>query len=342
MMMRTLLTLFALMLALPASAQGPRAPSRLPGPLPTHADIGYVIAAHPNDPRKLDLYLPPADGRAHPLVIFTHGSAWLANNGRDDAQVLAAELNPRGYAVVGVAVRTSGQARFPGQVYDIKAAIRWLRAHAAQYALEGGRIGIVGESSGGWTAAMAALTGDVPQLEGSLGNGRQSSAVQAAVAFYPPTDFAAMDDWALEPCRPAERNPFGRAACHGAATSPESRLVGCPLAKCPAQVQAANPIRYISRADPPMLIVHGGADALVPHAQGEALFHALARGCRTASFISLPVAGHGNWSGMLTEPRLGYGATIQSTTEDCGATVPRPVTMGWGVLIEFLDAHLKR
>lgn len=338
-MTRFLIALCALLFALPAAAQGER---RLPGPLPTHEGLVYVQPGKAEDPRKLDLYLPPADGKVHPLVIFTHGSAWMANNGREDAHVLAAELNPRGYAVAGVAVRTSAQARFPGQVFDIKAAIRWLRAHAGQYALDPGHIGIVGESSGGWTAAMAALTGGFGPLEGRLGNARESSRVQAAIAYYPPTDFAVMDDWALEPCR-LRSNTFERAFCHAGALSPESRLVGCKLAACPDKVQLANPIRYITPDDAPMLIVHGAADALVPHAQGEMLYHALARACRTASFVSLPVAGHGNWSGMLTDPKLGYGATIQSTTPaDCGATAPVPVAMGWPVLVEFLDAHLKR
>ena len=90
--------------------------------------------------------------------------------------------------------------KFPGQVHDIKAAIRWLRANAGTYNLDPNHIAIMGDSSGGWTSAMAALTGDAPELEGSVGTTGVSSAVQAAVAFYPPTDFLSMDAWAIRRC----------------------------------------------------------------------------------------------------------------------------------------------
>jgi acetyl esterase/lipase len=137
----------------------------------------------------LDLYLPAkAHGRV-PLVIWSHGSGWLAENGREGADALAAILNPRGFAVAGVAIRSSANAQFPAQLYDIKAAIRWLRVHAGRYGLDARRFAIMGESSGGWTAAMAGLTGDDPSLEGDVGIRGPSSRVQAAVPFYPPTDF---------------------------------------------------------------------------------------------------------------------------------------------------------
>jgi len=309
---------------------------------PQTAGIGYIPGAAATDPRRLDLYLPAPDSRAHPLVIFTRGSAWLANNGREEAQVLAAALNPLGYAVAGVAVRTSGQARFPAQVFDIKAAIRWSRANAAAYSIDPARIAVMGDSSGGWVAAMAALTGGYAPMEGRVGNLKQSSRVQAAVAFYPPVDFSTMDAWALEPCRADVKSMFARRFCRASADSPESRLIGCPVTACPDKVQLANPIRYIRSDAPPMLIVHGDADTVVPRAQGEMLFNALARACRTATFVSLPIAGHGNWAAMLTDPKIGYGATIRSTAPECGVAGPMPVTMGWPVLVEFLNAHLKR
>ena len=108
-----------------------------------------------------------------PVVIFSSGSAWMANNGRQGGPALAAELNKAGYAVAGVAIRTSAQTTFPGQLHDIKAAIRWLRANAGKYNLDPDRIGIAGESSGGWLAAMAAVTGDVAELEGDPGHDRR-------------------------------------------------------------------------------------------------------------------------------------------------------------------------
>jgi acetyl esterase/lipase len=257
----------------------------------------------------------------------------MADNGKDRASGLAERLLPAGYAVAGVSIRSSSQVRFPGQLHDIKAAIRWLRANASRYGIDPQRIAIMGDSSGGWTASIAALTGDVPELEGTLGTTGVSSAVQAAVAFYPPTDFLQMDAWAVKKC-----DSF----CHDSATSPESRLVGCPIQTCPERAQAANPARYVSAADPPLLILHGGSDPLVPHHQGELLYMALNKACRDAAFVSLPKAGHGPWSGFLTSDALREAATMRSTSSaGCAVTNPVPYTPSWQGVIEFLDKRLK-
>jgi len=93
----------------------------------------------------------------------------MADTGKNRAGTLAAQLNPAGYAVAGVSTRSSSQVKFPGQLHDIKAAIRWLRANAAAYNLDPEHIAIVGDSSGGWTSAMAAVTGDAPRWKARWG-----------------------------------------------------------------------------------------------------------------------------------------------------------------------------
>jgi acetyl esterase/lipase len=311
-------------------------------PRPTVHDIVYAqLDASTGQGHLLDLYLPANRSKPVPLVIFTHGSGWMRDNGREDAQVLAAQLNKAGYAVAGVAIRSSAQTVFPGQLYDIKAAIRWLRANAKKYGIDPDHIGIMGESSGGWTAAMAATTGDVPELEGNEGVTSVSSAVQAAIAFYPPTDFLQMDRWALTPCDPAVQG-LAPGFCHDSAASPESRLLGCAIQSCPDKAAAANPIRYISKADPPIMILHGDSDASVPHAQGEMLYQALNKACHDAVFISFPVAGHATWIGMMTDPALATAATVRSTSsQGCKALTPQPIEPGWQTLVAFLDQYLK-
>ena len=265
----------------------------------------------------------------------------MKDNGREEAPALAAVLNPRGYAVAGVSIRSSGQAKFPGQLQDIKAAIRWLRAHGDKYHLDPDHIGIVGDSSGGWTAAMAALTSGEPKLEGSEGNTGVSSAVQAAVVFYPVTDFSLLDRWALYPCR-KEAKGFALGYCHDVPGSPESLLLGCVPSKCPKKSALANPIRHVGASPPPFLIIHGGNDQMVSHVEGEALYQALSKACDDAAFVSLPLAEHGGWNLMLTDPALQYGATIRSTARrGCEVSVARPVTPSWNLLIDFLDKHLK-
>jgi acetyl esterase/lipase len=305
------------------------------GPPPTHANLEYAPADPPNsEGHKLDLYIPAGAAKPLPVVLWTAGSAFSRDNGKTGAGRLAEQLNPAGYAVAGVSVRSSSQALFPAQVHDIKAAIRWLRANAAKYNLDAKHIGIAGDSSGGWVSSMAAVTGDAPEMEGAVGTTGLSSAVQAAVAFYPPTDFLTMDAWAPGKCA-APR-------CHDSEGSPESRLLGCAIQSCPEKAKAANPMTYITPADPPMLILHGQSDAAVPHNQGEAFYMALNKACKDAIFVSLPKAPHGNWSGFLTSDSLREAATIRSTASaGCTVVNPTPYVPTWKTLIDFLDKHLK-
>jgi acetyl esterase/lipase len=140
----TTLGLALLVSAVTAFAQAPPAPqgpgpapgpgsNLAPGSPPTHADLDYAPAEPAtSNGHKLDLYLS-AGAKPWPVVIWTGGSAWMADTGKRGAGALALRLNPAGYAVAGVSIRSSSQVRFPGQLHDIKAAIRWLRANAARY-----------------------------------------------------------------------------------------------------------------------------------------------------------------------------------------------------------------
>lgn len=302
---------------------------------PTFADLDYAPPESADSKgHKLDLYIPAGATKPLPVVIWTSGSAWMSDNGKNGAAGFAAQMNPAGYAVAGVSIRSSSQVKFPGQLHDIKAAIRWLRANAKKYNLDANRIGISGDSSGGWTTAMAALTGDAPEMEGAVGTTGVSSKVQAAVAFYPPTNFLTMDAWAIQKCA-APR-------CHDDISSPESRLVGCAIQTCPEKVQAANPLRYITPADPPLMILHGGSDPLVPHNQGEQLYMALNKACLDAVFISLPKAPHGPWKGFLNDEAMRQGATMRSTSAaSCAITNPTLYTPTWKTVIDFFDKYLK-
>jgi acetyl esterase/lipase len=317
---------------------GPPAPA---GPPPTVADIAYA----PADPagskgHLLDLYLPAQAAKPTPVVIWTGGSAWMSDTGKSTAGMVAAHLNPAGFAVAGVSIRSSAQTHFPGQLYDIKAAIRWLRANAARYGLDPARIAVMGDSSGGWTTAMAAVTGDRKDLEGDVGTGGVSSAVQAAVAFFPPTDFLSMDAWALRKCDPNAQGFVN--FCHDGPNSPESRLIGCQIQTCPEKVRLADPVRYITGREPPIMILHGDSDALVPHNQGERLYQALNKACDEAVFVSLPKAGHGQTNGFLTDDKIREGATIRSTARDCTARNPELVIPTWNLVIDFLNRALGR
>ena len=166
-----------------------------------------------------------------------------------------------GYVVVGVNYRMSGEASFPALVYDIKAAIRWIRAHAQTYLFDPSRIATWGGSAGGYLSLMAGVSVGIPELDDlSLGNADQPENVQAVIAWFPPTNFLLMDDQLGESGfrPPAEFS-------HSAANSPESLLLGAQVTKIPELVHSANPEAYIRPGLPTFFIQHGDADTTVPY-----------------------------------------------------------------------------
>lgn len=166
----------------------------------------------------------------------------------------------RGYAVVAVNYRMSWEAIFPALVHDVKAAVRWIRAHAPQYHFDPDRIAAWGGSAGGYLSAMLGTSAGVPELEDlSLGNSEQPSHVQAVVAWFGPTDFLKMDEYLTESGLPPEPGTE-----HSGASSPESLLLGGQITEIPGRVQAANPETYISPAAPPFFLQHGTMDPIVP------------------------------------------------------------------------------
>jgi acetyl esterase/lipase len=300
-----------------------------------HNDIPYA-AAEPEGSRGhlLDLYVPGGPG-SKPLLIATGGSAWLGDNGKEFAAQVADHFTAAGYVVAGVSTRSSAQARFPAQVHDVKAAIRWLRAHARDYGIDPTRFAVMGDSSGGWTATMAGVTGDVRWLAGSVGVTGVSSRVQAVVDLYGPTDFRQMDAHMLPGACEFFNDIMDITDCHDDAGSPESLLVGCAIQTCPERVRAANPIRYVSPNDPPFLIAHGQQDMLVPHHQSELLYAALKRNCVPATFYSVPGVGH---SRDIVSPDNAE-SVVRSTTH-CRDTAPRATRPTLDTIETFLDSAL--
>lgn len=230
---------------------------------------------------RLDLYRPEKPEGALPVVVWIFGGAFRTGNKEAQAQT-ASWLATRGYAVAAINYRLSGEVKFPAQIQDCKAAVRWLRARASAYGLDPARIGAWGASSGGHLATMLGTSGGVADLEGDSGNPKESSRVQAVVDFFGPTDFLQMDAGAL---------PGGMK--HDPADSPESQLVGGPIQENKDKVARANPITYVTPDAPPFLILHGNRDPLVPLNQSELLFAALQKADAKPSFFILVGAGHG-------------------------------------------------
>jgi acetyl esterase/lipase len=190
----------------------------------------------------------------------------------------------QGYAIASINYRLSQHAIFPAQIEDCKAAVRWLRAHAAHYRLDPQRFAAWGPSAGGHLAAMLGVSRNVREFEVGDNLG-VSSRVQAVVDYFGPTDFLQMD---------AHRTPDGMV--HNTPDSPESELVGGCILEVPERVARANPVSYVTPDAPPFLIVHGDADPLVPYHQSVLLAAALKGAGATVTFYTVKGGGHGGFS----------------------------------------------
>ena len=275
-LMRTVLPSLILCALAPLASAQPAPRPALPEGTKVLKDLAYVPGGH--ERQRLDLYLPPT-GRRWPLVVSIHGGAFRMGSKEGEP---AGAFVARGFAVAAINYRLSQHAVFPAQIEDGKAAVRWLRAHAAQYGYDPDRFASYGSSAGGHLAAMLGTTGDVKAFD--VGGDRAvSSRVQAVVDFFGPTDFLQMDAHRLSP----------QAMAHDAPDSPESQLVGGPIRDNPDKVARANPITYVSKDDPPFLIVHGDADLLVPHHQSELLEAALKKAGVSVRLVTIKGGPHG-------------------------------------------------
>ncbi|WP_346854840.1 alpha/beta hydrolase [uncultured Draconibacterium sp.] len=282
---------------------------------PFRMEYFNLAYASESNTQKLDIYLPVMVLEKNPVVVLIHGGAWRVgdkSNFRTNARwsEVVDTLRSRGYAVVPINYRLSGEAKFPAQIYDVKASIRWIKANAENYKIDSERIGVWGQSAGGHLAALAGVSENIEVLEDfAQGNENVSSSIQAVVDWYGPTDFLKMDSMTIaQGCATAN---------HSLANSGESELIGFPIESRSDLVALANPITYITEVCPPFLIEHGLNDCTVPFGQGQLLYESLlpVLGSEHVKLNLLQNSGHGN--GLFTEI-----ATVEN-------------------VIDFLDAYLK-
>ncbi len=265
--------------------------------VPTWAKRQLDISYAPSSPaQRLDLYWPQTGPATVPLIIAIHGGGFRGGDKR------SSELDPmitalsHGYAVAAVNYRLSAEARFPAAVTDIKAAIRYLRAHAGALGLDPARFAVWGASAGGNLAAMMATTSGYPLFDDpTLGNGEVSSAVQAAVDWYGPVDFAAIgQQYGTDTGKKAVMDSF------------VSQYLGAAPDLVPTIARAAAPGTYVTPTMPPILIEHGGSDSLVPVDQSRDLAARVAHvaGQARVTFVVLEGAEH-------SDPAFGHEETLR-------------------------------
>ncbi|MDR0322530.1 MAG: alpha/beta hydrolase [Treponema sp.] len=196
---------------------------------------------------RMDIIYPQTEG-CYPCVIWICGGAWMQMSKSAHLPYLT-ELSRRGFVVASVDYRLGHESPFPGALIDIKAAVRYLRAHAKRYSINTEKFAVMGESAGGYLAAMTALT-DSDEFEAGEYL-KHSSAVQAACCWYAPCDLVKL----------AKDNPF---------IIIPTFLNGD--IKDDHYQRFINPIINITDKAPPFLLLHGTDDQLVPFEQSE-LFH---------------------------------------------------------------------
>jgi acetyl esterase/lipase len=250
----------------------------LPHGVKVERDLAYAGTDNPR--QRLDLYLPAARDaeKLLPLVVFIHGGGWRGGDKRGMGEAAHPLLEDGGYAVASVGYRLTDEAAWPAQIHDCKAAIRWLRANAATYGLDPERIGVIGPSAGGHLVAMLGTSGGVAALEGDLGaHDDTDSRVACVVDLFGPSDLLAMGGQ------------------HDQPGSPEARLIGGPVQEHKEAARNASPVTYVSRDDPPFLLVHGTVDPVVPFSQSQRLHDALRDAGATSTLVPVTGGGHGRF-----------------------------------------------
>lgn len=299
-----LFQLFLVSLAFAEVAKPAPASATIPTGVRMERDLSYVPDG--DEAQRLDLYLPEATPETPlPLLVHIHGGGWMGGS-KFPCPVVG--MVARGYAVASVEYRFSQKATFPAQIQDCQAAIRWLRAHAAKYHLNPEKVGVVGASAGGHLSALVGTAGGTGTFSPIGGNEEQSDRVQAVCDIYGPADFTTVVKQAAED--PNVRNIFE----FNSPKDPYSSLIGVPL-ETTEQSRAVSPVTYVSDDDPPVLILHGTHDALVPYAQSVQFAGELRVKGVPVWLQTLPGAGHGG-------PVFGKPQVIQ-------------------LMEDFFDKHLK-
>lgn len=268
------------------AASGPLLmPFHAPDSVKHVADVAYADTDNPR--QRLDLLVPrsPRSDKPLPVIVFFHGGAWQQGDRSGGLAPLLSYVSGGDYAGVTVGYRLTGEASWPAQVHDCKAAIRWIRANAGAYHLDPDRIGLIGGSAGGHLVALLGTSDASAGLEGNLGKyGGVSTRVRCVVDQYGPADFLTLG-----------QAPGELQRKHDGPNSAVARLLGGPVRERPEVARAASPATYVSSDDPPFLIVHGTDDPGIPYDQSVKFAAALRAAGVPTLLQTVEGGGHGNF-----------------------------------------------
>ena len=273
------------------------------------SNVVYKQINTPNSHQSLvlNMLLPKLkDNAPAPVVMFVKGSGFTAMN-LDGFMQQRMYLAEKGFAVIEAETRVVPQATFPAQTIDLKAAIRFVRAHAEEFNLDVKKIGVWGDSSGGWAATVAATSNGVKEFEEGE-NLDFSSDSAACVDFYGPTD--------LQTIGKGQGKDIEKG--HDSASTTEAMLVngtafgtnpGGSINSDPEKAKKASPITYIDKKDPAFLIFHGTKDRVVNCEGSAILYQRLKETGHPVSFYLIKGADHGGaefWTSQVLDIVEGF------------------------------------
>ena len=271
-------------------------------PASVEALRGITYASHGERDLQLDLYLPKARaGKALPGIVFVHGGGWRTGV-RANFAPMAIRMAERGYAAATVSYRLSPQAPYPAAIHDVKAALRWMRAHAGAHGIDPRRIAVAGGSAGGQIASLVGVTNGVERFDPDAVPGAVSSAAQAIV------NIDGLSDFTSETARSYEDDPAKQPSAAGA-------WFGGRYAEKQALWREASPTFYVNAKTPPILFI-GSAQARFAVGREEMIVKMDAAGV-PSRVVLLPETPHSFW---LFDPWL--APTVEAT-------------------VRFLDAHMR-
>lgn len=245
----------------------------------TDTGITYAQAdtwfGHSRKDLKLDIIHPEQGEKKSPCIVWICGGGWQQMSVSAHLAYLS-EVARQGFVVASVQYRTSNEAVFPAQLEDVKAAIRYLKAHADRYCIDTDRFGVMGESAGGHLTALTALTGDRKEFDKG-GYLEYSSQVQAACPWYLPSDITKM---------------IGRASAERQAAQPESLMIGGHALLDKEKAEQACPVNYVTEQAPPFMLLHGTCDRTVPFSQSEEMYEALRKAGAEPELVAVEGADH--------------------------------------------------
>jgi acetyl esterase/lipase len=243
-------------------------------------NIDYAGSDNPR--QKLDLLLPKDHAtKKRPMVVFVHGGGWKSGQKEDGLDVIRAVTATGDYAAATINYRLSQEAKWPAQIHDCKAAIRFLRGKADEYGIDADHIGVIGMSAGGHLVSLLGTENDDAGLEGTLGAfGKVSSRVQCVVNFFGPTDF-----FSEYLPNPTPEKAEGRKMV--------VELLGRDEAEARRNAKAASPVSWVTKDDAPFFTAHGTKDTLVPFSQATTIHSALEKAGVESHLVAMEGAGHG-------------------------------------------------